>query len=124
MRTPCQEAPEAWVGDDRDLRAQAARDCIGCHRFDDCRNDAEANPPASGVMAGVDYTKSRKVGRPRTAFRVCALCGIEFHKGMLSSKQWAARKFCGRGCAVESQRRVSDAIFRDRVRAAAERGAA
>lgn len=104
--TPCQDAPEAWVGDSWDLRQEAIKDCMGCWRLDACRKDAEADPPTHGVWAGVDYTKNRgKVGRPRKP-KNCANCGEEFFKGKLSSKQWAARVYCSKSCAHTSFNRV------------------
>ena len=66
MRTPCQEAPEAWVGNDPNLRAEAASECDTCPLLEACRREAEAFQPVWGVWAGVDYTppeRSRKTAQ-------------------------------------------------------------
>lgn len=109
MRTPCQEAPEAWVGDDQDLRAEAAEECLSCEFFVACQRAAESVKPKFGVWAGVDYTP--KNGRPRgvrakTAKqeRLCEWCEETFLRGKLSARQWKARRFCGHDCANHARR--------------------
>ena len=75
MRTPCQEAPEAWVGTDADLLAQAAKDCHTCPVYAACLAGkfGTPGPDDSGVWAGVNYVNGKPVDtQPQ---RKCDGCG-------------------------------------------------
>jgi len=101
MNMPCREAPEAWVGDDAQLRAQAVIDCMSCDFLDSCRADAEKSPPEFGVQAGVDYTPVRRSSKAGHS-KVCAMCGGGFARNAKESlAQWAARESCSRSCGVK-----------------------
>lgn len=89
MNTPCQEAPEAWVGNDDKLRAEAANDCrTKCPVFAECLAGAfgKPGPDDHGVWAGTDYVN----GKPVVVTQACANCGIQVGR--------SDAKFCSREC--------------------------
>lgn len=99
--TPCQEAPEAWVGDDHKLRAQAAKDCARCplHMFAACQRLAAVDP--FGVMAGIDHgVKFRKAtSTPNIAdIKECEECGTTIHRGKRGKGDWLKLRYCGSAC--------------------------
>ena len=107
MNMPCRDAPEAWVGDDAQLRAQAVIDCMSCDFLNSCRTDAEANQPEFGVQAGVDYTPQRRDQKRKNArTKVCGVCGAGFAMNAKESlTQWGARKTCSRSCGASAGNR-------------------
>lgn len=56
IRTPCAEDPAAFLGDDFDLRQQAAKRCGLCPVRAECGTFASANRETVGVWAGRDRT--------------------------------------------------------------------
>jgi len=112
-RTPCQEAPEAWVGDNDALRREAAAECLTCPVLDACRRAVAADPTLRfGAIAGVDYGDTstrakavRTVQAGSTETRVCDQCQVTFpRRSKESPSQWAERRFCSRACTGKFQR--------------------
>lgn len=56
IRTPCDEDPAAFLGEDVELRRQAAKSCGLCPIRRQCGAFAEANRETVGVWAGKDRT--------------------------------------------------------------------
>jgi len=131
MRTPCQEAPEAWVGKDAKLRAEAARTCrTACAFLAQCEAGifpfTKPGPDDHGVWAGRDLEPEADKGRPCAVCgtvnrsttghhpRKCATCietkpcegcGDEFLRTHHSDKTWAAARFCSTVCANTTGKR-------------------
>lgn len=107
MKTPCQDDPESWVGNDATLRAQAALECLTCPMLDACRRAVEADPSLRfGVMGGVDYGEPvRKPTRTVPEVKECAWCGKEIE--LRSSKRradWVKQRFCSRRCTGDAKK--------------------
>jgi len=66
-RPPCGDGSGAWVSDDRDERAMAARLCARCPLIVECAEAADSTKERFGVWAGVDRTQpaSNKRKGPR-----------------------------------------------------------
>lgn len=105
--TPCQEAPEAWVGDNDKLRAQAAKECAACpiDMFRACQKLAKETP--FGVLAGVDYgTTIKSAARIQAArdnpiaedIKECESCGGTIRRGNAGKADWTKRRYCTRKC--------------------------
>lgn len=56
-RPPCCDGSGAWVSEDRDERAMAARACMPCALLSACREAADSTSERFGVWAGVDRTQ-------------------------------------------------------------------
>lgn len=130
MRTPCMEAPEAWVGKDDQLRAAAANDCrTKCPVFEECKAGkfGTPGPDDHGVWAGTDYTRTGgdvvgrpcavcgKVNRSATGYhprtckgcietKDCQHCGATFERTYHSNAVWAKAKFCDTICAGKGKK--------------------
>jgi hypothetical protein len=61
QRTPCFD-DDAWISDDPDDRAEAARRCLACPVLDPCALAAHEIRPrlVFGVWAGHDFESKRK----------------------------------------------------------------
>lgn len=53
----CHGAPDTWLSEDADTRAEAARWCAPCIVLDLCEAAARELRPTHGVFAGRDWTK-------------------------------------------------------------------
>ena len=108
-RTPCQEDPEAWVGDDAKLRAQAAIECLTCPMLKVCAAAAFNETPEFGVWAGVDYTPAASKPGPKPSSKFepknCAECDRTFERTYHSSTQWESQRFCSNRCRGLQQAR-------------------
>jgi Transcription factor WhiB len=62
QRPPCAHSSDAWMSEDRDERAIAARRCAGCPVFKVCADLAAEIKPSFGVWGAKDHTP-----RPRRA---------------------------------------------------------
>ena len=110
MKTPCQEAPEAWTGGDIDLRAEAVTLCQTCPDLEACRARVENDPTLRfGVIAGIDYDgPKRRPGRPKQdddrETKDCDHCGTTFERqpGRRDS-QWATQRYCGNSCSISAR---------------------
>jgi len=51
---PCRDE-SAWISEDADERAEAARRCTGCSVSSLCRAAALEDPPTWGIWFGVDF---------------------------------------------------------------------
>lgn len=112
--TPCQEAPEAWVGDNDRSRAEAARECAKCplHMFAACQKLARIEP--FGVMAGVDYGTTIKSAARVQAHRErrllpedvkeCEHCHDTIRRGRRGKHDWDKLRFCSRTCYGSANR--------------------
>ena len=121
------EAPEAWVGKDANLRAEAANVCkTACPVFEQCKAGTfpfiKPGPDDHGVWAGRDLTNEEaavqgracavcgKVNRSATGqhprkcatcleTKHCQRCEDEFPRTYHSDKTWESAKFCSTVCA-------------------------
>jgi Transcription factor WhiB len=57
---PCAHNPDAWVSEDKDQRATAARTCQTCPLLNPCADFAAELKPRFGVWAGVDRTPATR----------------------------------------------------------------
>ena len=58
-RPPCSDGSDAWLSEDREERAIAARLCVPCPLLVLCASAAEVTRATFGVWAGVDLTSMR-----------------------------------------------------------------
>lgn len=65
VRTPCDEDPVAFLGDDFDQRAQAAKRCGLCPIRSECGDFADKQRVTHGVWGGRDRTRGAGVERAR-----------------------------------------------------------
>ena len=119
------EAPEAWVGKDARLRAEAAETCrTKCPVLEQCKAGihpfTKPGPDDHGVWAGRDLEPEADKGRacaicgtvnrsttghhPRTCkgcveTKPCASCGEDFPRTYHSDATWERAKYCGHECA-------------------------
>ena len=115
VKTPCQADPEAWVGDDPALRAEAAEACHWCPALEACRRAADAGREQWGVWAGQDRSPHPYTGRGRPrkdvqlpappAVKTCPHCGTEFTRGKRSRAEWAMKATCSRACTWHLKRK-------------------
>jgi len=69
-RIPCVDAtdPTPWTSEDPAAQTLAAKLCIGCSGFVDCRSFIERWPRESGVYAAsTEVDRKTRTGRPRKA---------------------------------------------------------
>lgn len=92
MRTPCQDAPEAWVGEDIKLRAEAAALCLTCPALDWCKKHTAEFKPEHGVWAGRDYSRRSATADPIPCARNG--CDNEFEQAAVG----APRRYCSDRC--------------------------
>ncbi len=70
-RVPCREgdleSTKKWISSDPTEQRRAAAACAECTPLAMCREYAEANPLAAGVLGGLTETDRKpKVGRPKS----------------------------------------------------------
>jgi hypothetical protein len=92
VKTPCQADPEAWLGEDIKLRAEAAAACLTCPALEWCKTETARVLPVHGVWAGRDYSSRSATATPA----VCALreCDVEFQQASVGPP----RKYCSEHC--------------------------
>ena len=109
MRTPCMEAPEAWVGKDANLRAEAANVCkTACPVFEQCKAGTfpfiKPGPDDHGVWAGTDYSAdtikptaaTNSVSNAQT--KECVACGVTVTRDKQNAHDWARLRYCSKKC--------------------------
>lgn len=106
--TPCQDEPEAWVGDNDTARAQAARECARCplDKFAACQRLAKIDP--FGVMAGRDYGTTIKSAARIEAIanaqplpedvKECEACSDTIRRGNRDKADWVKLRYCSKKC--------------------------
>jgi hypothetical protein len=92
VRTPCQDAPEAWVGEDIKLRAEAAKLCLTCPALEWCKAETELIRPVHGVFAGRDYSRRSATADLTQCARVG--CDGEFQQAGVGMP----RRYCSDRC--------------------------
>lgn len=100
--TPCQEEPEAWVGDNDKLRAEAAKECATCPVLTECQRTM-FGADKFGVVAGVDYgTKGNPTARSYTPrpeeFKECVVCHDTIRRGKRGRADWEKMRYCSKKC--------------------------
>ena len=106
-KTPCVDDPQLWESDDPRERARALAGCHTCWRLIECHAQAETDRTnrlrVTGVVGGIDYTRTQRGGRAPITNCQNAECAKPI------DTKGTRRKFCSTPCQVRAARARSAA---------------